>query len=184
MWSPTLLWLVCSSPEGKGDTEQAQLLKTLSAAAGEAKEQPPPPKLGSIPAETQQASGRHSAECTVAARSRHKVLTTVPTFAKAETCGPDHRFLANSGRFRILFQPPHLTALPCLVLVLHLICMPIFRQTGPTLAASYINLGSLKLENQSSCEGQLSEKTPEPSSQQAPQQRGKTPPGFLPQGGN
>lgn len=116
---------------------------------------PPHPKSGSIPAETQQASGRHSAECTVAARSRHKVLTTVPTFAKAETCGPDHRFLANSGRFSILFQPPHLTALLCLVLVLHLICMPIFRQTGPTLAASYINLGSLKLENQSSCEGQV-----------------------------
>lgn len=105
MWSPTLLWLVCSSPEGKGDTEQAQPLKTLSAAAGEA-------KAGGIPAETQQASGRHSAECTAAARSRHTVLTTVPTFAKAETCRPDHRFLANSGRFRILFQPPHLTALP------------------------------------------------------------------------
>lgn len=110
MWSPTVLWLVCSSPEGEGDTEQAQPLKTLSAAAGEAKA--PPPKSGGIPAETQQASGRHSAECTAAARSRHTVLTTVPTFAKAETCGPDHRFLANSGRFRILFQPPPLTALP------------------------------------------------------------------------
>lgn len=104
MWSPTLLWLVCSSPEGKGDTEQAQLLKTLSAAAGEAKEQNshPHPKSRQHPRETQQASRRHSTECTAATRSSHKVLMTIPAFAKAETCGHDYRFLANSGRFRLL----------------------------------------------------------------------------------